>query len=163
MVKTEILKLVLVPNRNTALAALVDTEQRRVLLLRIGALEAHAIALGINQMATARPMTHDLMKNILEEFQVEVQKVVITELKGGTFGALIHIGGEGKNLEINCRPSDAIALAVRVNAPIYCSEEVIDAAADLGLLRPLSDFDDSETLERWMKTLKPEAFGKYRM
>jgi hypothetical protein len=84
-------------------------------------------------------------------------------LKDDTFYAVIHLIADGKELKIDSRPSDAIALAVRVEAPIYCSEKVMETAADLGLLKQRSDFGESEDLKKWMENLKPDDFGKYKM
>ncbi|MBW2039047.1 MAG: bifunctional nuclease family protein [Deltaproteobacteria bacterium] len=163
MIKMRILGLIFDPNLNTTVVVLLDTQQERVLPIWIGSMEGNAIALGMEKVITPRPMTHDLMKNILEKFQVQVIKVVVTELKDDTFYAVVHLLIEGKDLEIDSRPSDAIALAVRVEAPIYCTEKVLEAADELGLLKQRSDIDDSEDLKRWLEGLKPDDFGKYKM
>ena len=89
--------------------------------------------------------------------------MVVTELKEDTFYAMIHLKVDGKDLEIDSRPSDAIALAVRVEAPIFCAQQVMEAAADLGLLKQRSDFDESEDLQKWLEGLKADDFGKYKM
>ncbi len=163
MIMMRIMGLIFDPNLNTTVIVLLDPKQERVLPIWIGPMEGNAIAMGMEKVITPRPMTHDLMKNILEEFQVEVIKVVVTELKDDTFYALIHLIIEGKELEIDSRPSDAIALAVRAEAPIYCTEKVLDAAADLGLLKQRSDIDESEDLKKWLEGLDPDVFGKYKM
>ncbi len=163
MVKMRILGLIFDPNLNTTVIVLLDPQQERVLPIWIGSMEGNAIALGMEKVATPRPMTHDLMKNILKEFHVQVIKVVVTELKDDTFYAVIHLVVEGKELEIDSRPSDAIALAVRVEAPIFCTEKVLEEAADLGLLKQRSDLDDSEDLKKWLESLNPDDFGKYKM
>ncbi len=163
MVRMEILRLILIPDVNAALIMLRDTQGHRIFPIRIGSLEANAIALGIKEVQTPRPMTHDLMKNILQEFRVEVVKVVITELKGDTFCAVMYILAEGKELEIDCRPSDAIALAVRAKIPIYCDEKALESAADRGLLKQHSDFEGRNSLDEWLESLKSDDFGKYKM
>jgi bifunctional DNase/RNase len=84
-------------------------------------------------------------------------------LKEDTFYAAIHLSVDGKEMEIDARPSDAIALAVRVEVPIYCAERVMEAAAELGLLKQRSDFDETEDLKKWLEHLKPDDFGKYKM
>ena len=117
----------------------------------------------MEKVNTPRPMTHDLMKNLLDEFKVEVKKVVVTELKDDTFYAVIHLSVDDKELKLDSRPSDAIALAVRVEAPIYCAQQVIEAAANLGLLKQRSDFSESEDLQKWLEDLRPDDFGKYKM
>jgi bifunctional DNase/RNase len=163
IVGMRILGLIFDPNLNTTVVVLLDSEQERVLPIWIGPMEGNAIAIGMEKVNTPRPMTHDLMKNLLDEFKVEVVKVVVTDLKDDTFYAVIHLSVDGKEREIDARPSDAIALAVRVEAPIYCAEKVMKTAADLGLLKQRSDFSESEDLKRWLEGLKPDDFGKYKM
>lgn len=163
MVRMEILRLILIPDVNAALIMLQDTRENRIFPIRIGSLEANAIALGIKEVQTPRPMTHDLMKNILQELGVEAAKVVITELKGDTFCAVMHIMAEGKELEIDCRPSDGIALAVRLKIPIYCAKKALESAADQGLLKQHSDFEGRDSLDEWLESLKSDDFGTYKM
>ena len=163
MVGMRILGLIFDPNLNTTVVVLLDAERERVLPIWIGPMEGNAIAIGMEKVNTPRPMTHDLMKNLLDEFKVEVIKVVVSDLKDDTFYAVIHLIADGKELKIDSRPSDAIALAVRMEAPIYCSEKVMETAADLGLLKQRSDFGESEDLKNWMENLKPDDFGKYKM
>ena len=158
-----ILGLIFDPNFNTTVIVLLDPQKERVLPIWIGPMEGNAIAIGMEKVNTPRPMTHDLMKNILHEFQVTVVRVVVTELKDDTFYAVINLIVDGKELEIDSRPSDAIALAVRVEAPIFCTESVLETAADLGLLKQRSEIDDSEDLKRWLENLNPDDFGKYKM
>ena len=121
MVNMRILGLIFDPNLNTTVVVLLDAAHERVLPIWIGPMEGNAIAIGMEKVNTPRPMTHDLMKNLLDEFKVQVKKVVVTELKEDTFYAVIHLRVDGKELKIDSRPSDAIALAVRVEAPIYCA------------------------------------------
>ncbi len=151
------------PQTNTPIVVLKDTKSDTVLPIWIGPMEGNAIAIGMEKVNTPRPMTHDLMKNLLHEFKVEVVKVVVTDLKDDTFYAVIHLLADGKELESDSRPSDAIALAVRAEAPIYCAEQVMETAADLGLLKRRSDFDESEDMKKWLEGLKPDDFGKYKM
>src|SRR4030042_2470637 len=138
IVSMRILGLIFDPNLNTTVVVLLDPKQERVLPIWVGPMGGNSLAIGMEQVNTPRPMTHDLMKNLLDEFKVEVIKVVVTELKDDTFYAVIHLIADGKKLEIDSRPSDAIALAVRVEAPIYCAEKVMETAADLGLLKQRS-------------------------
>ena len=163
IISMKILGLIFDPNLNTTVVVLLDAERERVLPIWIGPMEGNAIAIGMEKVSTPRPMTHDLLKNLLDQFQVEVKKVIVTELKDDTFYAVINLIVDGKELEIDSRPSDAIALAVRVEAPICCAEGVMQAAADLGLLKQRSDFDESEDLKKWLEGLKPDDFGKYKM
>ena len=163
MVEMKILAMIFDPKLNATVLVLFEPQQKKVLPIWIGNMEGNAIALGMKKVATPRPMTHDLIKNILQKFQVEVIKVVVTQLKDDTFYAVIHLVVNGKELEIDSRPSDAIALAARAEAPIYCNEKVLEVAAELGLLKQGSDLDDSEDLKRWLEDLKPEDFGKHTM
>jgi bifunctional DNase/RNase len=163
IISMKILGLIFDPNLNTTVVVLLDADRERVLPIWIGPMEGNAIAIGMEKVNTPRPMTHDLLKNLLDQFQVEVKKVIVTELKDDTFYAVINLIVDGKELEIDSRPSDAIALAVRVEAPICCAEGVMQAAADLGLLKQRGDFDESEDLKKWLEDLKPDDFGKYKM
>jgi bifunctional DNase/RNase len=159
MVKMRVLGVIFDHNLNSAMIVLLDPKLERALPIWIGPVEGDAIAMGMQKASTPRPMTHDLLKKILDEFQVEVVKVVITGFKDDTFYAAIHLTVEGKEMAIDSRPSDAIALAVRGKAPIYCAEKVLEASADL----EFDDIDESADLNGWLKNLKPHDFGKYRM
>src|SRR5437762_11365511 len=108
---------------NQPIVLLREREGERFLPIWIGAMEATAIAFALQGIVTARPMTHDLLKNVLEDLSVQVQRIVITELKDGTFYAVIQMRRDGRAYEISSRPRDAIALAVRVNVPIFGNEE----------------------------------------
>jgi hypothetical protein len=158
-----LLGLIFDPNLNSTVVILLDPEGERVLPIRIGNLEGNAIALGVRKIPTPRPMTHDLIKNILEEFDGRVSKIVVTALKDDTFHAAIHVSVGASSLRIDSRPSDAIALAVRVEAPIFCTEEVLAAAENLGLLKDRKDFDEAADLDQWLERLERDDFGKYEM
>src|SRR5919199_3116050 len=114
---------------NQPIVLLKERNGERYLPIWIGAMEATAIAFALQGIVTARPMTHDLMKNVLEEIGVNVERIVITELREGTFYAVIQMALNGTRYEISSRPSDAIAIAVRVNVPIFANEEVLTEAA----------------------------------
>jgi len=103
--------------------------QRRVLPIFIGGPEATAIAFALDGVVTPRPMTHDLMKDMLDDLAVRVERIVVTDLSDRTFFAEIHLHGTDGVHRVSSRPSDAIALAVRVGAPIFAAEEVVDEAA----------------------------------
>lgn len=163
VVRMRILGLIFDPNMNNTVIVLLDPERERVLPIWIGVMEGNAIALGMEKVKTPRPMTHDLLKNMLEEFEVEVDRVVVTELKEDTFYALIYLRVNDEEVQIDSRPSDAIALAVRTDAPIYCTEEVLQVAEDLGILKERKDLESSSEFDRWLKDLSPEIFGKYKM
>ncbi|HXF74075.1 MAG TPA: bifunctional nuclease family protein [Actinomycetota bacterium] len=143
---------------NQPIVLLKERNGERYLPIWIGPAEAAAIALALQGVATPRPMTHDLLKNILEEMSVEVQRIVITELRDGTFYAVISMRRDGESYEVSSRPSDAIALAVRIHAPIYANEEVLSEAS---ILIPDGD-EQEEEVERFrefLENVKPEDFA----
>ena len=113
---------------NQPIVLLKEVNGDRYLPIWIGAVEATAIAFALQGIETPRPMTHDLLRDILSETDVSVDRVLINDLVDSTFYATIRMGREGKAVEVSSRPSDAIALAVRINAPIYAAEEVLDQA-----------------------------------
>ncbi len=141
---------------NQPIVLLREAEGERFLPIWIGQAEAAAIALALQGVVTPRPMTHDLLKTILEEMAVQVQNIVITELREGTFYAVINMQRNGTSYEISSRPSDAIALAVRLNCKIFASEEVLNEASIL-----IPSGDDEEEVERFrefLENVNPEDF-----
>ena len=141
---------------NQPIVLLKEREGERYLPIWIGAAEAAAIALSLQGVVTPRPMTHDLMKNILEEMAVQVSEIVITELRDGTFFAVINMQRNGSAFEISSRPSDAIALAVRLNTPIFASEEVLSEAS---ILIPNGDEEEEvEKFREFLDQVNPEDF-----
>jgi len=141
---------------NQPIVLLKELKGERYLPIWIGAAEAAAIALALQGVVTPRPMTHDLMKNILEEMAVEVSRIVITELREGTFYAQIDMRRNGSAFEISSRPSDAIALAVRLEAPIFASEDVLSEAA---ILIPAGDEEEEvEKFREFLENVNPEDF-----
>lgn len=148
------------PITNMPIIILRDQEGQRVLPIWVGIFEANAIALQIENITTPRPMTHDLLRNIIEDLQATVQKVVVTELKENTFYALIYLGRDGDSVAIDARPSDAIALALRARAPIFVDDAVIDSARSVDFA---PDKADQDRLQKWLESLDPEEFGKYKM
>lgn len=159
MVKMRVVGVIFDHNLSSAMIVLLDPQLERALPIWIGPVEGDAIVKGLQRANMPRPMTHDLMKKILDEFQVEVIKVVITGFKDDTFYAAIHLTVEGKEMAIDSRPSDAISLAVRGKAPIYCAEKVLETSAAL----KFDDIDESADLNGWLKNLKPHDFGEYTM
>jgi len=141
---------------------LVDLTGQKALPIWIGVFEAEAISRGIEEVVTLRPMTHDLMKQILDTFQVSLLRVVIHDLKDNTFYAHLYINVEGEEVVVDSRPSDAIALAVRAKAPIFVAQPVLDAAQGLGLFTS-NVLDDQDELQTIIEGMKPEDFGKYKM
>ncbi len=148
------------PITNMPIVILRDKEGQRILPIWVGIFEANAIALQIENITTPRPMTHDLLRNILADLKAEVQKVVVCDLRENTFYALIYLLANGEVLAIDARPSDAIALALRTRAPIYVEESVIDSARTIDLSPEKAD---SERLQKWLESLDPEELGKYKM
>jgi bifunctional DNase/RNase len=148
------------PITNMPIIILRDEEGQRVLPIWVGIFEANAIALQIENIATPRPMTHDLLRNVIQDLNASVQKIVVCDLKENTFYALIYVDANGETVAIDSRPSDAIALALRTSAPIFVEESVIDNAKtiDFGTERA-----DSERLQKWLESLDPEELGKYKM
>jgi bifunctional DNase/RNase len=131
-----------------------------VLPIWVGIYEANAIALEIEKVSTPRPMTHDLIKNVLTGLDARVHKVVVTELKDDTFYAVIWMEREGRIVSVDSRPSDALALALRVDCPIYVDDEVLKNSKKAA---SISDPSTSEELRKWLEGLNDEDLGKYRM
>ncbi len=144
---------------NQPIVLLREAEGERFLPIWIGQPEAAAIALALQGVVTPRPMTHDLLKNILDEVAVQVQSIVITELREGTYYAIINMQRNGASYEISSRPSDAIALAVRINCKIYASEDVLNEAS---IMIQAGEGDDDEEVARFrefLENVNPEDFG----
>src|SRR3990172_8943353 len=131
--EVKVMGIVVDPKASNPVVVLVDLSGKKALPIWIGVFEAEAISRGLEDVVTLRPMTHDLMKQILDTFQASVTRVVIHDLKDNTFYANLYLDVEGKELVVDSRPSDAIALAVRVKAPIFVSESVIEATKELGM------------------------------
>ena len=136
------------PYNNTFIVILKDEDNAEMLPIWLGRAEASAISFALESVAAPRPMTHDLMKALLDTVDSKVISVVITELKDNTYYARIHLHYEDSEFSIDARPSDAIALALRTDAPIFANEEVLRRQS-------------SDELEQWLENLKPEDFGKY--
>ncbi|HEX9375236.1 MAG TPA: bifunctional nuclease family protein [Actinomycetota bacterium] len=141
---------------NQPIVLLKESDGERFLPIWIGAMEATAIAFALQGIVTARPMTHDLMKNVLEELTVRVERIVITELKDGTFYAVIHLQQNGNRFEVSSRPSDAIALAVRVNVPIFANEEVLTEAS---IVIRDDEEQEVEKFREFLDNVEPEDFA----
>lgn len=148
------------PITNMPIIILRDKDGQQVLPIWVGIFEANAIALQMENISTPRPMTHDLLRNVIEDLTGTVTKVVISDLKENTFYALIYVETPAGVVAIDARPSDAIALALRTQAPILVEEAVIDNAKgiDFG-----TDKADTDRLQKWLESLDPEELGKYKM
>jgi hypothetical protein len=152
--------LMIDPITNMPIVILKDKEGERVLPIWVGVFEANAIALQIENISTPRPMTHDLLKNILTEIEAEVQRIVVSDLRDNTFYAMIYLDRDGETIAIDARPSDAIALALRTRSPIFVEDSVVESAKGLDLSK---DTTDSERLQKWLEGLNPDDLGKYKM
>lgn len=131
-----------------------------VLPIWVGIFEANAIAMRLENVQSPRPMTHDLLKNVIEGLKVAVERVVITDLKENTFFALIHLRRNGEALTIDARPSDAMALALRAGAPIFVEPLVLEKSTDQS---EHGESQETERLRKWLETVDPEELGKYEM
>jgi bifunctional DNase/RNase len=152
--------LMIDPATNLPIVILRDTDGSRVLPIWVGVAEANAIALQIENVATPRPMTHDLLRNVITDLQASIDKVVVCDLKGNTFYALIYLTIGGEAVAIDARPSDAIALALRAKAPIFVEDRVIDEARTTDFA---PDKENAERLQKWLESLDPDDMGKYKM
>jgi bifunctional DNase/RNase len=160
MVKMEIKGLLMDPVSNMPVVILRDAADGIFLPIWVGIFEANAIALEMEKIATPRPMTHDLLKNLLEELDATVDRIVINELKDNTFFARIHLVRGDRRWSVDSRPSDAIALALRARAEIFVEEEVLEKSKSL---RVEGAEGDPERLKKWLEEVNPEDLGKYRM
>jgi uncharacterized protein len=159
-VEMRIRGLLMDPVTNTPIVILKDANSDTVLPIWVGIYEANAIALEIEKVSTPRPMTHDLIKNVLMGLDAHVHKVVVTELKEDTFFAVIWMEREGRIISVDSRPSDALALALRVDCPIYVDDEVLKNSKKAA---SASDPSTSEELRKWLEGLNDEDLGKYKM
>ena len=156
--------LIMDPITNMPIVLLKSPETDQILPIWVGLFEANAIALKKENVATPRPMTHDLLKNIMEMVEVKVNKIEVCDLRDNTYYALIHITHNGKEIDIDARPSDALALSLRMNAPIFVDEEVIEKSQQIEL--KAEPDDKSKEGKKWqeiLENLNPEDFGKYKM
>jgi len=148
------------PVTNMPIVILKDIGSDTVLPIWVGVYEANAIALEIEKVTTPRPMTHDLIKNVLVGLESQVRKVVVTELRDDTFFAVIWVERDGRIISIDSRPSDALALALRVDCPIFVEDDVLKsskvAASNSERLTP-------EDLRKMLEDLNDEDLGRYKM
>lgn len=149
-IEVKIRGLMMDPNSGTPIIILKDVNSDVMLPIWVGAYEANAVALEIEKIAPQRPMTHDLLRNLIVELGAEVNRIVITELRDNTFFAVIEMKNvKGETILLDSRPSDAIALALRVDSPIFVNEEVIKAS------RAVGGKDEAEAEEDW-----PDVIGE---
>src|SRR5512142_145128 len=159
-VEMKIRGLMMDPVSNMPIVVLKDIEGDAVLPIWVGIYEANAIALEIEKVTTPRPMTHDLLKNVLTSLDAHVHKVVVSDLRDDTFYAVIWLERAGKIISIDSRPSDALALALRVDCPIFVEDEVLKSSR---LASAVNDRVSSDELRKWLENLGDEDLGRYKM
>jgi bifunctional DNase/RNase len=152
------------PITNSPIVILKEIDGDKALPIWIGILEASAIASELEGIKFSRPMTHDLLKNMMEMVDIEVKKIEVCDLKNNTYYALIHIKQGDREMSIDARPSDALALSLRIKAPIFVAEEVIAKSSEIDLKAvPQDKTDKGKKWQEILEGLNPEDFGKYKM
>jgi len=159
-VEMKIRGLMMDPVTNMPIVVLKDVQGQAILPIWVGVYEANAIALEIEKVQTPRPMTHDLLKNVFLGLDVRVQKIVVNDLKDDTFYALIWVEREGQMMTIDSRPSDALALALRMDCPIFVDEAVLKSSK---VSSAISERNTNEQLRTWLEGLSDEDLGHYKM
>jgi len=158
-VEMKIRGLILDPVTSMPIVVLKDDATESVLPIWVGVPEANAIALEIEKVTTPRPMTHDLLKNLLVGLETAVRKVVVTELRDETFFAVIWLERDGQIISIDSRPSDALALALRMDCPIFVEEEVLKTSKVVSVSEPVY----ADELQKWLENLGEDDMGHYKM
>jgi len=159
-VEMKIRGLMMDPVTNMPIVVLKDVSGESVLPIWVGIYEANAIALEIEKVATPRPMTHDLLKNLLHGLETQVRKIVVNELREDTFFAVIWLERDGHIISLDSRPSDALALALRMDCPIFVDDEVLKTSK---LAAATNDKSTAEELRKWLENLGDEDLGRYKM
>jgi len=159
-VEMKIRGLMMDPVTNMPIVLLKENDSETVLPIWVGIYEANAIALEIEKVSTPRPMTHDLLRNLLIGLDATVIKVVVSELKDDTFYAVIWLDRGGEVVSIDSRPSDALALALRMDCPIYVEDEVLKSSKQA---TSATDRVTSDDLRKWLETLGDDDLGHYKM
>jgi uncharacterized protein len=160
MIEMELSGLGFDPRNMSPIVLLKDKDERNFLPIWIGMFEAAAIAMELQEFKAPRPMTHDLLVDMVEKLGGKIEKVIISEIKEDTFYSVIEVKakGEKETLKIDCRPSDAIAVAVRVAAPIFVSENVMMKAK---MVNQEKDKEETAKFQEFLNNIKPEDFEKY--
>ncbi len=159
-VEMKIRGLMVDPVTNMPIVVLKDIGGTAILPIWVGVYEANAIALEIEKVATPRPMTHDLIRNLLLGLETGVKKVVVSDLKEDTFYAMIWLERNGELISIDSRPSDALAIALRLDCPIYVEEAVLSTSKSVAAIAEVGSNDE---LRRWLENLNDEDMGRYKM
>src|SRR5215470_2029064 len=157
-VEMQIRGLMMDPVTNMPIIVLKDIDGDTVLPIWVGIFEANAIALELEKTATPRPMTHDLMQNMARNLNAEVRKVVVSELREDTFYAVIWMDHDGETVAMDARPSDAIALALRWDCPIYVNREVLENSKQAAAGAQTVNADE---MRRWLENLNDDEMGRY--
>lgn len=165
LVEMKVFGLAIDPLSNTPIVILKDLGEKKAIPIWIGLFEASAIASVLEKISFARPMTHDLLHEVMKALDTRIVKIVINDLRNNTFFAIIHVIQGGREKTIDSRPSDAIALALRAEAPIFVDEKVIEQSTHIDISTQAEDLGkySREKLKEVLETLSPEAFGKYKM
>jgi uncharacterized protein len=159
-VEMKIRGLMVDPSTQQPIVILRDLEGNTVLPIWVGLFEASAIALEVEKAASARPMTHDLLRNMIQGLNARVDRVVVSELRNDTFYAVIWLEQDGETITVDARPSDALALALRSDCPIFVTEEVLRTAK---VIPNPADQATPEDLKNWLENLNDEDLGRYKM
>src|SRR5579871_1460085 len=159
-IEMKIRGLMMDPVTNMPIVILKDINGNAVLPIWVGVYEANAIALEIEKVTTPRPMTHDLIKNLLLGLHTSVRKVVVNDLREDTFYALIWLERDGQTISIDSRPSDALALALRLDCPIFVEDAVLKTSKQVG---SVSEKINTEDIRKWLENLPDEDMGRYKM
>ncbi|HET7437599.1 MAG TPA: bifunctional nuclease family protein [Thermoanaerobaculia bacterium] len=163
LVPMSIKGLMLDPVSNSPIVVLKDDEEKFFLPIWVGIFEANAIALQLENITTPRPMTHDLLRNMITHLNAEVTRVVINDLRDSTFFAQIRLVAGARTFEVDARPSDAIALALRTEAPIFVAQSVLEQAQTITPGEGADGEDQDEKMKKWFDSLGPDDLGKYKM
>ena len=159
----EVKALIVDPIANMPVVILRDADDKSFLPIWVGVFEANAIALQIEQVQTPRPMTHDLLKSVIDHLDGRLERIVVCELKENTFYATLHVHSPKGRLSVDSRPSDAIALALRTGARIFVEEAVIQSARTVETSQTSRDTMDVGRLQKWLENLSDDDLGKYKM
>jgi len=164
-IKMKVAGLTIDPLTNTPIVILKDLDEKKAIPIWIGLFEASAIATELEKITFSRPMTHDLIFELLKTLGVEVVKIEIHDLRNNTFFANIHLLKNNETMVVDSRPSDAIALALRANAQIFVDEKVIEKSRNVDFGKKITELDNlkDEKLKEFLENLSPEDFGKYKM
>src|SRR5512136_1913657 len=161
LIKMKVSGLTMDPITNTPIVILKDMTEKKAIPIWIGLFEASAIATELEKISFSRPMTHDLMNELLKNLDIQVTMIEINDLKDNTFFAMIHLLKNANAIKVDSRPSDAIALALRANAPIFVDEKVIEKSRNVDFGKKITELDNlkDDKLKEFLENLSPEDFG----